>query len=62
MKKMLLLLATIAILLMSMTACGEKDKTNDMVSDVESGFSSIVSNTESMIDNNSGNVRSNQSK
>ena len=63
MRKTLLLLATIAILLMSLTACGE-DKKNDggMVSDVESGISSIVSETESMLGNDSGNVSSNASK
>ncbi len=59
MKKTLLLLATIAILLMSLTGCGEKNKTDDMVSDVESGISSVVSNTESMLENDNGNVSSN---
>lgn len=62
MKKILLLLATIAILLMSLTGCGENNKTDDMVSDVESGISSIVSGTESMLGNDSGNVSSNASR
>ncbi len=57
MKKLFLLLATLSILLMSLTGCGG-DKTDDMVSDVESGMSSIVSNTESMLDNDNGNVSS----
>ncbi len=62
MKKILLLLATIAILLVSLTGCGENNKTDDMVSDVESGISSIVSGTESMLGNDSGNVSSNASR